>query len=472
MVILAALSAAFASAVVSQQSLTPDEFRSQMRAASAAVRGSLTVAGDLLLEGKPDEATQKILGTFPEATRTPVESLVLGNVLFKQEREVSYNLHKRAAETLTDMLDVQFEWALQLHRAGEFGHAIEPYRRYLKAHPNRAPVWGVLAECVLRTGDTKEACETWIKSERATDGSLEDVETLICELHEEPPMEHRRGELLRGVEKGDVESAEKLIALDAAWEFDWWNRRAHKANLKHDAEAVRRSPIEPSRRFDAVLCAAECALAMADEEADNHGIKDILRKYDFLTDREATIPGHGGLASTVLSAALDDGVLSIEEARDRLGGSALEKARATSDPEMFNVAARLYLDTERLPAIDEAGWNATGDPRFAASYLASMLEKHELRLDSPQLVKAIAAFPEDAVIARLACSCAVAEEKPLEPYLIALIKAEYHHLSHGGMLGLRPSINNLRAAFIRLAKLQGVYKPQPGEEDEQEPQPK
>ncbi len=161
----------------------------------------------------------------------------------------------------------------------------------------------------------------------------------------------------------------------------------------------------------------------------------------------------------MLSFALHSGELTDKQARQTFGEQVLALAQRTKDPEMYNAAARLYVGTDRLMEIDRAGWDATHDPRFAASLLSSLLAKDQLTIDDPRLAKALKEFPEDAYIAGMAVALAKKDGKPLKPYVVNAIKAEYSKFSSGGLLGAVssspwPKAHRLRVYFQMLEKLQ------------------
>jgi hypothetical protein len=117
--------------------------------------------------------------------------------------------------------------------------------------------------------------------------------------------------------------------------------------------------------------------------------------------------------------------------RAKWGEKILAQAKATRDAATFNAVAHLYLGTDKLPEIDQLGWEATGDERFAASLLVGLAGKGNLKLDDPRLVRATKQFPENSEIARIVVMLTRQAGKPLKPALVNGIKAEYSHFSLG-----------------------------------------
>jgi len=62
----------------------PDSREQEMQEAAERITPVREKADTLLIEGRPDEANALILAIYPATGRTPVQSLMLGNVLFKQ----------------------------------------------------------------------------------------------------------------------------------------------------------------------------------------------------------------------------------------------------------------------------------------------------------------------------------------------------------------------------------------------------
>src|SRR5262249_9540470 len=143
----------------------------------------LPAAEELAAAGELEQANAKILEVFPAATRTPAETLMLGNVLFRQDPKASYELHKRAAAELPDERMAQLEWGMQQHRAKEYAGAAASYAQVVKDNRDFAPVYGLMAECLLRLGKTGEAVEAFKQSELSQGDSIEQFESWVCDVN-------------------------------------------------------------------------------------------------------------------------------------------------------------------------------------------------------------------------------------------------------------------------------------------------
>ena len=423
------------------------DLSSDTQSAYRSLQPVLPRAEALIVEGKVDEGNAVILGVFAEKSRTAVQAYLLANLLFKQDPKNSYMLHKRAATELPDEPNTWLEWAMEQHRAGEYAGALESYAKFTKSNTEFAPVYGLIAECLIRTGKTREAVDSWVRSEQATKGSLDDFESFVCDVNAHQFPSRKRADLLIKTQTGDINAAEQIIALDADFPRDWWNSGPKVDYLTNDLALVRRTKFNNQKRVAEILCAGDCALA---SEAEGN-IGEVLRTAGFLLDAKGTLPESGVLLSSMLNFAFSSKVLSKAEARAKWGEAIVSGAKARKDAELFNVAANLNIGRNELAEIDRVGWEMTGDVRFAASLLMELESRGALKLDSPEFVRATKQFPENAIIAGLVVSHTAKEGKPLAPALINAIKAEYTHFS-SNPISMRAGASTLRQYFAALAK--------------------
>ncbi len=263
-----------------------DDVRDQLRATLQRLQPSLQQAEALMTTGEFDKANNVLLETFPEATRTPVQAFVLGNVLFTQAPKKSYKLHKAAATAMPDFAQAQFEWAVEQHRAQEYAGAAKAYEAFSKQQPEFAPAYGLAAECQIRLGHIQQAVALWKRSEAARIGTLADFENLVCAVNGPVAPGAERARLLDQAAKGDAGAAASLILLDADWPRDWWNNGPNLGFLKHDLAVIEKDFPEPDSRVKAAVCVGKCAM-----EADRRGgdVGAVLKREGFLLDDVAHI---------------------------------------------------------------------------------------------------------------------------------------------------------------------------------------
>lgn len=430
------------------------DFRADMSAANAALAPVMKKAEKLVAAGKLDEGDDLVLATFPEATRTPAQALMLGNVLYGFDPVRSYALHKQAALALPNESAAQFEWAMEQHRAGEFTGALESYAAMSKGEPDYAPAYGLAADCLMHLGKIEDAVAMWKKSEAAQGGTLEQFETLVCEVKTRSSPQRRRADLLAKATAGDAEAAIALVFHDCNFERDWWNGGVFAKYLEHDLGILRHARMEEGAKRKEALCAGECAL-LAEKGPKSTGlVVAALRASGFLVDDAHSLPTDGRMLSVMLNAALTSGAITREDARTRWLDAIVAAAKERKDPELFYVAAHIALESDALAPIDREGWESTGDARFGASWLAGRAAKKELTLDDPVLAQVVARYPDNAVAAGLVAQLTVAAGKPPTQALINAIKAEYARFSPASgpsPLVARPGAALLQSYFHMLA---------------------
>lgn len=422
--------------------------------AMETLRGALPKAEALSVKGDFDGSNKAILDVFPEAKRTPAQKLVLGQAIYQNDRKLSYNLVKEAAEGLPDNANAQFEWALSQHRAKEYEGALQTYERAIELQPGNGPALGAAAECALRLGKVDRAVELWNLCTQAKLGSQQNLEQLICEVNNREDPVSKRRELVKKVGAADEDAAIDLILLDCDWPADWWVRGPHRQFLESDLALVGKW-ILPGGNPQVQEARCVGALAMM-ERPTKDKIVDVLRRARFIVDEDSTLPTNPRAMVQLLKYAIRSGAVTRDDTRAKLGPKILELAKSTKDRDVFEAAAFLYLDTSKQDEVDRLGWELAGDPRCAANLLASMMRRGELKWDNPDLQKALKQFPDNGTIASLALRLGKEAGQPEKDLLIQAILAEYSKFSMANRDGtVRPRADALRVFWKALAEMPG-----------------
>jgi tetratricopeptide (TPR) repeat protein len=463
-VVLLALVSLAAIVVIAADDDGGSDFDAQVRKAAGAIEPALRASEKKMTVGDFDGANASLLAAFPEEGRTAAQAFLLGNALFETDRKLSYGLHKFAAGAAPGNPNVIWEWAIEQHRTGEYAAALESYKAFSKTRPRSASPYALEADCLLRLNRIDEAVQAWRESEAAANGSIEQMENLVCAVHREPAPFARRAELLsKATSKRDAHAAAELIALDCDFPRDWWNAGPHKAFLDRDLKAVNdvlRLPVDDVRAR-AIACAADCALV---DHTDAAAVRAILSKHRLLSDADHTIPNHGGLMGVIAIAVIQSKAIDEGTLRNEIGPKVLEIARRTKDGRLWNVAA--YLAPLNDQPLEREGWKVTGDPRFAAGLLYLKARAGELKSDDAELAAALKQFPEDGRIQRIAFETAKAENKLTRDRLVAAAEAEFHHFSSfvaPATVVNRPRSDYLRQYFALLLRMEGAATTQPVE---------
>lgn len=425
--------------------LTQD-FDRQVRDAYEKVKPVVERNGKLIDAGRRDEANDAVLAVFPEGTRTPVQAYLLGNLIFGNDPARSYALHKFAVEKLPTQAEVQLEWAMEQHRAGEYPGAAEAYARYTAEVPEYAPAWGLAADCLIRQGKIREAVAAWSSSEKSKAGSLERFESLVCDIYTSDVPLARRQRLLDSMKKGDLNAGVELIAFGCHCPKDWWNIGPQKAILENDLAVFRSLKFPAGRRIDAIECMAECFQA---EPEDGKAVLASLVRSGFLVDPGLSLPEDSKVAALLIDRAVATGAIKPGEVRKKLAEKVIAAARSLRNADLWNTGLYLLAD-QKVAAIEKEAWEATGDVRFALGYL--LLSDKELTLGDEVFQKALKVHPESGELVRVAIALARKEGKVTEGLLVQGIKAEFRHFSSTGVLP-RPKAATLRAYFRELAKI-------------------
>jgi hypothetical protein len=440
-----------------------DDFEGALERATAKLEKLASASEQKMNAGDFTGANAALLAAFPEATRTPAESFLLGNLLFEVDRNQSYSLHKAAANAEPQNSAVVWEWALEQHRAGEFAGALASYRTFSKARPRSAASYALQADCLLRLNRVDEAVAAWRQSEDAPDGSIEAMESLVCAVHREPAPFARRAELLaKATRDRDARAAADLIALDCQFPRDWWNAGPQKKYLAHDAAAIAAALKLPADDVvgRAMACAAECAATDAD---DAGAIKAVLVKHRLLVDADRTIPNHGGLLTVLLAAARDAGVIDDATLRQQIGPKVYELAKKGRDAGLWNCAAAAGPEDapDKLLALEREGWKATGDERFAAGVLLLKMKAGNLAGDDADLAAARKQFPDSGLVQRVAYEVAKRENTVTRDLLADAARAEFKHFSSFVAFATvvnRPRSDYLRQYFAELSRMPAAPK--------------
>ncbi len=427
-----------------------DEFQEQAQTALVVLRPIQVETEKLLHAGEWQAANRMLLEVFPDSTRTSAQAFVLGNLLFSIDPETSRQLHQRVARELPENPSVQLEWGMHQHRGKEYEGAAASYEVFLKQSTDSASMHGLQAECLIRMGKVKEAVNAWQRSEQAQNGTLEDFETLVCEINGGFCPLRERAQLRLKAATGDLEAAASLILLDCSFQKDWWNSPMERKYLENDLKLLRSVIFEDVSDLNEIVCAGDCMLVPPE---DKDRVREVLTGSGFLFDKQHTLPKRSQLVSLMLNVVDSRKLLSPKEIMDRWKKPILARAKEAMDADLFNVIAHFHIGSDELQHIQQTAWDATGDVRFASGLLFALSFEEDFHVDDPRLIKALKQFPEDSQIADALVRCTARAGQPLNEALIHAIKAEYTKFSIGGVLQLRPSARKLRSYFIALAKL-------------------
>ena len=397
----------------------------------------LSRAGDVAV-------ANQLLVDLAEQDGSPIAAFVVANTLYGSDPVASYRLHLRAQKAFPDEPTAALEVAMEHHRQGEFAEAIVNYRRFLDA--GGGPQYSaLLADCLVRTGQLKEAVQAWDQANHSENATA--IDAAICEIHGPLVPGQRRGDLIAKIRAGDFAKLNDLILLDLNFDTDWWHSAVATDELDRDLKFAGKLLGVETARYQQLALYAELARR---EEKKPEDIKRALTSAGLILDPQAALPADSKLARAFCELVVANRVASPAD----LWAShqaALRARVAENDHEALHLLCWLASATRNneLVELDQLGWEEWNDPTFAAALAIDLYREKKLTsADDFQLMAAMAASRDDTRLNQM--RIALAGEEAVTPAMLAsAIKAEYHKLSVNA--GRRDS-STLDGLFFELGK--------------------
>ena len=393
------------------------------------------------------------LSAVPDDDKIAADYFLLGNVLFGALPEKSLELHQRAAKLMPANADIQLEVAMCLHKCGRFEEAAAAYGAYVEspAAKSRGPgvMHALLADCLVRTGKYAAACDAWeqvpFRSYRIK------IAHYAHNIHGKVSPFQRHYELLARARTKDVDAAMNLILLDCEWDWNWWNTEVKRDFLKADtAELGTLFPKEDSR----LALARAISAYHLPERSDISVFAGTLKSNNLIIGDKPAMPHHGLLVSHATRLILENKLATPEKLlqvhKDRFETELLKPADQINI-EIVNVYASLLAQAKRdteLTRVDRLMWRKTNEPRFAISYLASLVRDGK-GLDDDEVKRILKQFSDHRVVSSVALSLAMEDKRPLTKPLAVAIAAEFKSLTPNRLTGTRTA-DRLNALFKEL----------------------
>lgn len=410
-------------------------------------------AEKLAKERRFGDGHQLWLTAVPDDEKTAADYFLLGNVLFEAIPEKALAFHQRAANLEPGVADIQLELAMCLHKTGRFEEAATAYEAYIQSPTAKSRGPGIfdalLADCRIRTGEYAKACDAW---ERVPFRSYRiKISKYVQKIHGNGSPFQRHFDLLARAREKDINAAADLILLDCAWDWDWWSVEVNRDFLKADVNEL--DTLFPAT--DNRLLLMQAIAVYHDAESPNIAqFEQALKSSKLLIGVAPELPPHGLLCSHATRLVLENKLATPAELlgmhRNRFEVE-LQKMAEDIDVELINVYASLLAQSKKsdeLVRVDRIMWQKTKEPRFAASYLVSLVQAGKDRTDK-DVAQLIDDFSDDRVVSSIALSLAEAEKLPLTKPLAVAIAAEFHSLTPDPMSGTRTS-DRLNALFKAL----------------------
>ncbi len=424
----------------------PSRFIKEVQAISERESGFLSglkekVVNDLLLEANAE------LIKRADQLKVPAFDFVAANMLYEFDPEASFRLQQRVIKALPQEPAVNLEWAMVSHRRGDIKIAITAYEKYFSGIPDAGAQWALIADCYVRDRRFPEAVAAWEKAKHGRNHT--GIDFVIHSIYGDKPPLLKRAELQAKLNANDPSQWEALILQDLTMQDDWWNSHVFIKGLDRDLAKAQVALGKDSQRYQELAVAA--ALSREDDVTEAV-VRDQLQHAHLIIE-DGTFPVSSLVASRVVLQILNKKLVSAAELHKRFAVLLEKRAfEGVGDSEALNILCFLLLQIEDQPGLrrlDRLGRDRFKDQRYTVSYIAGLEGDGALTLDHPDFVKALAAFPEDAILQQYRLQL-IGEARLTPDDLAAAIKAEYRHLSPG--LAMRDSYT-LKGYFARLEGL-------------------
>lgn len=362
--------------------------------------------------------------TLIKSADNEYKKYIIGGLLYEIDKVKSFQLHKEAYTSNPNDLDFNLEYAIELHRKGEFTEATKLYEKYGKEKPEdyRINVW--LADCYINIGDIDKSISNWKKANHPKNHT--GIDKAIYTIYGRTDQIKTRNDYRKEVEKGNVQALYELIFLDMNWELDWWNSNIQEYFLAEDIILAKNKFNQNDNEYKTIQAYIQIK-KLSKSYTKSDSIKAILTENKLIIGSNA-LPSNGQITSDILRICFINQIISESDFYKQHGDELLNLANKTKDKETLNIYAYLQATVNGKvdESIDKLGWTDFKDERFAISYFIGKADKN--RFDDRELAQAITDFPNSSKLYWVKVNCAKIENIKLRPHLIELIKREFKTL--------------------------------------------
>lgn len=354
----------------------------------------------------------------------PFKMYLIGGALFNIDAEKSYELHKKAFDRKQHELNFNLEYAIELHRRGQYTEAIPYYLIYKQKNKTdyRIDVW--LSECYINSGDLEKSIEHWKASNHPENHT--GIDKAIHTIHGSADQISRRSKLRSEISsKKKIDSAYDLIYLDLNWEIDWWNSKSQDYFVEQDLQLISETFGTRSEVYQDASAYIRIKQLAAKNEVDS--IKAALIDLKLIINKNRLIP-NGKITSDILRIAFIHKIANESDFFNERKNDILQLADQKQDGELLNIYAYLeaVVNGHVAEETDIKGWQKYQDERFAVSYFFGLADKN--RYDNPDFKQALSDFPNSAELQWIKLNCAMIENIDFTTDLIELIKKDFKTL--------------------------------------------
>ena len=228
-------------------SLQSPAFVDQLTAADAILRPIQDETRAEMLSADFAGSQQRFLQAVPEQDRTAAYYLIMGNMWFGMDPEFSYEMHAKAFAMAPEEHMVQREWALELHRSGEFAKALPIYDQFIHSDAHSGGQFAALqADCALALGLPEQAVTAWEGTHRLTDRAT--VAQPLGWIGGKIDPRRQRAQWIQEAKDGDFSSLEDLVLGDLIWGREGENYFVNYEYFEHDYRLAQKALGDKSER--------------------------------------------------------------------------------------------------------------------------------------------------------------------------------------------------------------------------------
>lgn len=355
---------------------------------------------------------------------TSYQKYIVGNILYPIDKEVSFSLHQDAYNSNPYELGFVLEYAMQLHRRGDYEEAIPHYLTFSEAYPNdyRVNVW--LSDCYIHTNAFAKAIFHWKKTDHSNNHT--GIDFAIHTIYGSTDQLKKRNRLRTEVQDGTIKSAYELILLDYNWEENWWNTSSQKNFIEEDIALITAS----FKEKETVIEGMELFLSynkILKKNPESEEYKEVVKQaISFIEQKPSQddIPAF----SKLLYGLVREQHLDAKELFENRGEELLALATKYNNSSLLEIYANLEIQVtgKVRPEIDKKGWQEFQLENFAISYFMGLAESNTY--DNPDLKQALQDFPDSSVLQWVKLNCAKIEGKDIKEDLVTLIQLEFKTL--------------------------------------------
>lgn len=406
----------------------------------------------LALHGRMMEAISELENTVPPVERTPMDELIVGNMIYGLDPDLAYKHHRAAYLAYPDQPQTMFPMTMHYQRRGELDSALALYRKLDRMGKMKSVQYALMAQCYVHAGELDSAVATWGKADHA--GAHTSIDFAIHSVFGSSSPIVRNDSLMNLVLRGHPEMFGRLIDLAISWDADWWNVTTNREALAIDLEEISKKYGEGSPEARQTRVMAE---AVAAKEKGKGELEKFFRQEKLILDG-GSLPANASITRDLMVIAVEAGLTTKEDLYRRYAAELRARMnRPEGEKGALDILASLTsagTNARELEELNRIGWFRYRDRDYAFGYIVGRLWSGDstFRASNDTLAMALRQFPNDSRFPGIAYKLALDAGTATSRDIARVIEPEYHGLlSDGGRTSdaLNALYGNLGEALAR-----------------------